>query len=85
MNNLTLLYFGIGCIIVLVKCIILLFMNVKKYYLTPNGVTSAIITFIIDIFAWPLDIIYTIRYLVDKRFRNEVINNIEEDRTENGY
>lgn len=72
MNNLTLLYFCIGCIIVLVKCIILLFMNVKKYYLTPKEIWEALITFIIDIFAWPIDVVFTIKYITSKEFRNKI-------------
>ena len=86
MKTMILLYLGVGVFLILVKCLIILYMNwIQKFYFTPNAVKEALLGFMIDIIAWPIDVWSIAKYISDSEFRDSIIENIEQDRRENGY
>jgi len=80
MKTIALLYFGIGLSMVLVKCIMFVhLMSACKMYLRNDGIYIALLTLVLDILAWPIDIVYMIKYKKDNEFKREIIYELQND------
>lgn len=72
MKTIALLYFGIGLSMVLVKCIMFVHLMLAcKTYLRNDGIYIALLTLVLDILAWPIDIVYMIKYKKTKNSKEK--------------